>query len=739
LKIPKIKCNFKNVIDIWQDSYLNAANVAKLNLTNYQRYAEEIATFGRGAEPVLNFICEVPEVIKIINANILDDIYKMIVFLQKSPNSKAITIFLQHLPAIARNTESVRLLSDYFFILRFLSDKTSLSVHGSHSTHPSVALPVFIQKSASLLKIVNVAGLRKWAEYGCLYFKDNPEHQKEFFALKTPDSKSMLQRQRAGTLLINAESALEKYTKALWDIDITFRPQPVQISRENPVGCFLDENNLFMPDVYEKKNSVSAKDRYLAQICHVSAHIKWGQQIVGDNLSPTQRFFIEMFEDCRVEYLAMQKYPGLRYLWTKLHPVPIDNDCNEKNISCIRHRMAQLSLKILNDEYHCSAPVVNEFAARFIKIMKDGSSSTQECKKLGVEFAVKSKQISDSYKDLYFENTLIDYRDDNRHMWLFHEESDEPEDMLERKKPEEEQKTYGIAYLYDEWDYTAKIYKPDWVTLYESKHSEGNAQIIENILTKHQKTTKRLKILLDALRAQDHIKVRHQEHGTELDTDTAISSFIDYKSGKEPDLRINMNTIPNQRNIAVSLLLDLSASGNEKIAHSNQTILELSQEAISVLSWAIDQLQDKYSIAGFNSNGRHFSGFYHIKGYSERFDDKVKKRLAAMSAGLSTRMGSAMRHAGNILENQAADKKILLIITDGEPADIDIKDHNTLIEDAKVAQTELKEKNIWTYCINLDKKSDEYVKRIFNNNWTIIDNLLSLPEKLAQIFIQLTK
>jgi nitric oxide reductase activation protein len=102
-------------------------------------------------------------------------------------------------------------------------------------------------------------------------------------------------------------------------------------------------------------------------------------------------------------------------------------------------------------------------------------------------------------------------------------------------------------------------------------------------------------------------------------------------------------------------------------------------------------------------------------------------------------MGVAMRHSGNILQNQKNDKKILLILTDGEPSDIDVKDQNLLIEDAKQARIELQQKNIFTYCINLDQKSDEYVRRIFLKNYAIIDDILTLPEKLAQIFLKLTR
>jgi nitric oxide reductase activation protein len=185
--------------------------------------------------------------------------------------------------------------------------------------------------------------------------------------------------------------------------------------------------------------------------------------------------------------------------------------------------------------------------------------------------------------------------------------------------------------------------------------------------------------------------------------------------------------------------LDLSESLNDKVAGTDQTILELSQEAVSLLSWAVEQLGDAFAIAGFYSNTRHEVRYLHIKGYGESWNEMVKGRLSAMQAGYSTRMGAAMRHAAHTLEHRQADKKLMLILTDGEPADIDVKDKKLLIQDAHKAVQELDQQGIYTYCINLDPKADEYVSDVFGKNYTVIDNVARLPERLPQLFMALTK
>ena len=52
---------------------------------------------------------------------------------------------------------------------------------------------------------------------------------------------------------------------------------------------------------------------------------------------------------------------------------------------------------------------------------------------------------------------------------------------------------------------------------------------------------------------------------------------------------------------------------------------------------------------------------------------------------------------------------------------------------------ELYSKGVLSYCLTLDPNADDYVERIFGaNNYTIIDNVNRLPEKLPTLFASLT-
>jgi nitric oxide reductase activation protein len=457
-------------------------------------------------------------------------------------------------------------------------------------------------------------------------------------------------------------------------------------------------------------------------------------------MSPFQRMAAEFLEDSRVEYLAMCEYPGLRRIFKALHPIPAEGACDTETTSTVRHRLAMLSRAILDAQHSYKKADIIEFAQRFHILMKDSKTGTQDMADLAISFITKTRLKSDNLANTHFADTVIEYRDDNRQMWKFIEEGDEEDAFDEPRKIEPGEEINALPPRhYPEWDYNNQTYRPDWVSVYESLHPQGNAADIDRLLEKHAGLAKRLKKILDLLKPQDKVRIRYQEEGSELDLDVAIRSLIDFKSGAQPDPRINMSHRNDGRSIAVMVLLDLSESLNEKAAGSEQTILELSQEAVSLLGWAVEKLGDPFAIAGFHSNTRHEVRYLHIKGYSERWNDEVKGRIAAMEASYSTRMGAAMRHAAHYLEKQTADKKLMLILTDGQPADIDTKDGELLIADARQAVKELDRQGIYSYCINLDPKADEYVADIFGRQYTIIDNVEQLPQKLPELFISLTK
>ncbi len=740
----RLNTRFPQVAEIFEEAMAEALLVIdRPDLDAYLDAASFLGRLGRGVEPMLVFLEEWPSVVAAVGKEALTPVLDFVKAMQKSPNGKAITSFLQTLAAVARRLQSVEQLQHYLDIARDLMARTTGSIHGHHTTFPSPGLPFFFEHAPRVLDLLSVGGMWNWVDYGIRNYSHHPERQEEYFGLKLADSRAVLQRERRGTLFADVERQLDLYLRALWRDGDQLVPYSTAFDELRKPIPYYDKLGLRVPDVFEDAGMIGGIDRYRAVLAHMVGHRRWSTPQIADNWSPFQRMAVEFFEDCRVEMLLCREYPGLRRIFLALHPKPVEDACDPETTSCLRHRLAMLSRALLDPDHGYRDSDLNAYVARFHTMLADGAANTTDTAGLALSYVAKTRRQSDQFAKVHFDDTVIDYRDDNRHLWQFIEDSDDEEffDDPDKSKVRESEVVGLPPRHYPEWDTHSKTYRPDWTSVYEALHPSGNPADIDKLLQKHAALAKQLKRLLDLLKPQDKVRIRYQEEGSELDLDVAIRSLIDFKGGATPDPRINMSHRTDGRNIAVLLLVDLSESLNEKVGTggTGQTILELSQEAVSLLAWAIDRLGDPLAIAGFHSNTRHEVRYQHIKGFSEQWDDEVKARVAAMEAGWSTRMGAALRHAGHYLGARKADKRILLVLTDGEPADIDVTDPEHLRADTKKAVEELDTQGITTFCLSLDPKADEYVREIFGNRWRVLDRIERLPEQLPMLYLSLTK
>ncbi len=740
----ELDCAFDSVTDVFHKNIGQAQlKLSESDLEYYYKGAEFLAKIGQGDKLSIAFLKVMPWVGEFYGEGAIEKItnfaYQKI---SRTPNKDAVEPFIISFIDVIEHTNSDQ-LDDYLGLIEYHLNKTTISIHGIHDTHTSPSLKALIGQVHLLLEQLDYEGVYEWVNYGLRYFQNHPERQEEYFSLATADSKAVFQRQRNGMLFSDLERPINLFQQALWKTDFMYAPYSPDFEKLEHFHPYLEDGVIRLPDIYTELNGVSACRRYMALVAHLVAHHRFTKRAVADNISPQQRLLAEVFEDARVEYLAAQEYPGLKKLWMSLIPTPGESDCDGINQSCVRHRAIILTRALADENHPYKNPILLEFVEKFKELMLGGESTTQDSLKLGIAYLIKTHQKSDPLPDMYFDNTEVSYRDDNRSMWLFIEEFDEDDEIFQNTNKVEDEDEEEIEVIpphyYDEWDYAYESYKPDWAAVYERLHSHADASKIDRLLDKHSSLVKQLKKVLDLLKPQNKKRVRYQEEGAELDLDIALRSVIDVKNGSQPDTRINVDFEHDSRSVSVLLLLDLSESLNETVGSSGQTILELSQEAVSLLAWAVEQLGDNFAIAGFNSDTRQKVMYYHIKGYGEHWDDTVKARLADLKAEFSTRMGAAIRHGAHYLDLQQSDKKLMLILTDGEPADIDIGDPKVLIQDAHKAVQEVQQKGMYPYCISLDKKADEYISDIFGSNYSVVDRIESLPKELPQLFLSLTK
>jgi uncharacterized protein YegL len=666
--------------------------------------------------------------------------------INKSPNGRAIAPFLQSLPAVARRLPAPESLRQYLDLGLLLLEQTSGSIHGIHKTYASPCLIAFFAHAPQVLQVLSMDGMRRWAQYGMRHYSQHPDQQQQYFSLQSADSRAVLQRERHGTLLVDHLRKLDLYLLALWQDQAALVPYsttPDSLLTQP----YCDALGMRLPDVYDDRAGITGLDRYRAAMAHMAAHRRWSRPIHADNYSPAQRLAIECFEDARVDALGLRLYPGLRPVWLALLPAPAADACNPGTHSCLRHRLAMLARALLCGtrgpwpavDHGYTDALLQEHAAQFHAVLALGDSSTAEMAQLAIAYLAKTRCQSDQLPTTWFVDSTLDYRDDNRHLWKFHELSDDEESFDTPLPSVDTQQLQSLPPRhYAEWDYRSESYRPDWVSLFEGLHPAGLASHIDQLLDKHRALSQRLKKMLDLLKPHARVRLRHQEDGSELDLDKAVRACTDLRAGSQPDTRICQSHRSDGRSIAVTLLLDLSESLNDKVPGSIQSILELSQEAVALLAWTVEQLGDPLAIAGFHSNTRHDVRYLHIKGFGEHWGEAVKGRMAAMQAGYSTRMGAAIRHAAHTLATQKAESKLLLVLTDGRPSDVDADDEALLVKDARQSVKELAAQGITSYCINLDAKADSYVRDIFGKQFTVVDRIGTLPERLPKLFMRLT-
>ena len=740
----RLDCRFDAVDTVFDDCVDEAQRVlTQPGMDAYIAHARLLGKLGRGVEPLLAFLEIWPTVARHAGEAALAPLAQATQALQKSPNGPAIVFLHQSLGAVARRLRSKELLAQYLALVVDLMQRTSISIHGRHATEPSPSLPTFLQRAPQLVGQVPLDGLRTWVLEGLRLHGSHPQRQIDFFNLATPDSRALLQRQRHGTLLVDVERRLDLTALGLWGQALPLVPYPVLADDERSTHSvampYLQHDGLRLPEVLDNRPGATALQRYRAMLAHAAGHRRWSRPQVADNLSPLQRLAVETFEDARVDHLVLRRYPGLAGVLRALHPVPAEDACDPVRESCLRHRLACLSRALLDPAHPYSNRTLLEFVALFHAELAGRDSSTAAMARLALEWAAITRRQSDQQALVHFKDTTVDWRDDNRHLWTFIEAGDEEDtapDPTARSAPDEG----GLPPRhYPEWDAATHTHRADWVSVYDTLQPSGDAADIDALLARHSAEARHLKRLLDLLKPQDRTRLRRQEQGSELDLDVAIRSLSDWRAGAQPDPRIHMSTRTDGRDFAVLLLVDLSQSVNDALPGSDDTVLSLGRAAVALLAQAIAALGDQLAIAGFHSNTRHEVRYLHIKGFSEPWGDAPKARLAATQGAYSTRMGAALRHAGHLLSGRQADKKLLLVLTDGQPADVDVADPQHLIADAAQAVRELDQQALYTHCISLDPKADAYVGQVFGGRWTVVDRVEQLPRRLPEIFLGLTR
>jgi nitric oxide reductase NorD protein len=741
-------------------------------LDNYLKGAAAMRGLGKGDSLVETWIEEAPLVAKEVGEDVVGDLATASLELASRTSGTVIELLL------ATAATAANRLGDAELFIKYLQFINTLIAQAPRGVRP------MLNKLEVLFQHLTLGGLRRWALWGAHAHRTDYEAQIRYFSLDSKESLAMLQKERKGTLLVDVQRRINMYLRALWARDFFMRPTSGDFESREGYRPYIKDYLLHLPDAFDDFEGVSGLELYRATAAHCAAHVvETKQPISAEALNPMQMAVISVIEDARVEALSIRRFPGLKQLWSKLHTA---TPAMSSSMGDYLNRMARA---MLDDSYQDDDLWIVEGRTLF-SLVQDKLHNNHTSWEIGVQLAHSFGQ-----KRIPF-NPRTDlltapYRDDNRYFWAFEEfdftkaasagyesvkqvrkyvnvmemaneidvetAGDDAEEIwvlgtelfpyenigaeshgksfneLEGKEP------VSDPFHYSEWDYQIQLERPAWATVLEKRAKSGDLAIIDGITAQYKREIHRMKFLLDAMQPQGVQRIRRLEDGDEIDINAAITSLTDIRLGNQPDPRIMMRSVRKTRDFSILVLLDLSESTNEKVQDQEYSVRELTQQACVLLADAINKVGDPFAIHGFCSDGRHDVAYYRFKDFDQHWDETPKAKLAGMTGQLSTRMGAAIRHAGHHLKLQRSAKKLLIVITDGEPADVDVRDPQYLRYDTKKAVEEVARLGVTTYCMSLDPRADNYVSRIFGQrNYMVVDHIQRLPEKLPLLYAGLT-
>ncbi len=309
---------------------------------------------------------------------------------------------------------------------------------------------------------------------------------------------------------------------------------------------------------------------------------------------------------------------------------------------------------------------------------------------------------------------------------------------IELISPEAEELQENVkTFFYKEWDCNLSDYKLDWCLVRQRVPNDDPHPFVNELRGQKQGLIKLIRRQFTRLKPERLRKYRAQPYGDGLDIDALIQAVLDKRCGSILSENVYIRRDKRIRDVAVLFLMDLSGSTDEQI--NGRRVIDIQKEALVLMAEALDALADPYAMYGFSSEGRFRVDLFVIKDFGEPYDETVQYRLGNLAPIGLTRMGAVVRHAAAKLEATSAAIKLLVILTDGRPYDLEYGTLDYAEADTHKAIQEARHKQIHPFIITTDKKSASYIKRIAPQTQSIIvPKVELLPTLLPALYKRLT-
>lgn len=292
----------------------------------------------------------------------------------------------------------------------------------------------------------------------------------------------------------------------------------------------------------------------------------------------------------------------------------------------------------------------------------------------------------------------------------------------------------GEGILLPEWDWKQQALRPDYCRVTPLLATDAVACALPETL---HASARQLRRRFAAL-APRRLRLNRQYSGDELDLDAVIRHLSEPALQRSGDPALYSAVRDSSRSLACLLLADLSLS-TDTYVNNDARVIDVIRDSLYLFAEALDAAGDAFGLYGFSSVKRQAVRFHLLKDFAERYTDAVRGRIAAIKPGFYTRMGAAIRQASAILGEQPAERKLLLLLTDGKPNDLDHYEGRYGVEDSRQAVLAARQAGLIPFCVTIDSEGGDYLPYLFGSQgYVIAQDATALPALLPRLYLQLT-
>lgn len=471
-----------------------------------------------------------------------------------------------------------------------------------------------------------------------------------------------------------------------------------------------------------------------AAVAHATAHLLYSTRGASPGqLKPMGLAVASALEDARVEALLAQRFPGVRAWFQECDLAPAWRQGTD-----FLALIARLGWALRNAQCHDTNTWVRKAVTLFEQArrthgLEDGAAFRRIASLLANDLGQMRLRFNDRTYAV-----PEPWRDDNSYLWQHAATQEDATDTLctpppppAPSSPAGASPTAGPAstvahYRYPEWDYRLQRHRPAWCTVIEQAFAPS-------FHGAHLAPGPRL-ALRHIPRAHRARRIPRQPEGEDIDLNAAIETLVERQTGLQPEGHVFTRPGRSERRCSLLLLLDLSASANDIAARSGRTVLALEKEAALLLAGAALHHGDRIAVHGFCSDTRHAVHYQRLLEFGAPLHSVVAP-LHSARAAYSTRMGAALRHATQCMARETANHRAIVLMTDGEPSDIDVFDPQLLRQDTRAAVREAHRYGVDCYCLAFGASVPTSLSQFFTRgHYRIARTAEQLPGSLIDLY-----